>query len=156
MLGSRGKRAVAALGNRLFIPECDIGAMPRAQSPIPCLWTQILVAGALAGCCASPVAPILGAMAPAQTLLQRTPVDAVVSLVTGLDCSAVRWDGGRGYCVLPEPPPPIPPYCSNSLGGVDCWRDPALLANRPHELANGPRFLTVDQQAYRTCPWPFF
>jgi hypothetical protein len=89
-------------------------------------------------------------------MLERTAVDALVSVMTGLDCSSVRWDSGRGYCVLPESPPPIPPYCSNSLGGVDCWRDPALLANRPHELANGPRFLTADQAAYRTCPWPFF
>lgn len=113
----------------------------------------------LAGCGVPPAEP-LGAVfvlnAAAIPVIQRTPIDAIYSVITGQDCSVVRWDRGLSYCRPMEAPPTPPPFCSRSLGGVDCWRDPALLANRPHELADGPRALTAAQEADRTRRWPIF
>lgn len=128
--------------------------MPRPLILFPLLCTSLL-----AGCGFSPLDPIgptIGLTAAAIPVIRRTPLDAVYSLATGQDCSVVRWDRGLGYCRTMEPPPPVPPYCSRSLAGVDCWRDPVLLANRPHELADGPRQLTAAQEANRTRRWPMF
>jgi hypothetical protein len=84
----------------------------------------------------------------------RTPVDAVYSLVTGKDCSAVRLDQGKTYCRPTEPQPDAPPYCTRSLGVVDCWKDPASMPDLPPEMADGPRALTPEQEANRTRTWP--
>ena len=87
-------------------------------------------------------------------VIQRTPLDAVVSVVSGRDCSVVHWDQRKSYCSPIEPPPEPPPYCSRSLGVVDCWRDPASLPDHPSEVADGPRTLTPVQSADRTKGWP--
>ena len=84
----------------------------------------------------------------------RTPVDAAVSLVTGKDCSVVRLDQGKTYCRPTEPPPDAPPYCTRSLGVVDCWKDPAAVPNLGPDVADGPRTLTPAQEANRTRTWP--
>jgi hypothetical protein len=66
----------------------------------------------------------------------------------------------RLFCVLllaacsQEPPPPLPKFCTRSLGVVDCWADPTALSNQPHEVADGPRVLTPLQEADRTKRWP--
>jgi len=86
--------------------------------------------------------------------IHRTPVDAVVSLATGRDCSVVRLDQGKTYCRPMEPTPDTPPYCTRSLGVADCWKDPAAMPDVPAELADGPRALTADQEADRTRRWP--
>jgi len=106
----------------------------------------------LAGCeAAEGVAAVtVGSVA----VIGRTPVDAVVSLVTGKDCSAVRLDQGKTYCRPTEPQPDAPPYCTRSLGVVDCWKDPASLPDLPPEVADGPRALTPAQEANRTRTWP--
>jgi hypothetical protein len=83
-------------------------------------------------------------------------VDAVYSAITGKDCSIVRMEQGKSYCRPVEPPPDAPPYCTRSLGVVDCWRDPASLPNRPPEVADGPHVLTPAQEANRTRRWPDF
>ena len=87
-------------------------------------------------------------------VIQRSPLDALVSVVSGRDCSIVRWDKGKSYCRPIEPPPEPPPYCTRSLGVADCWRDPASLPERPPELGDGPRTLTPLQDADRTKGWP--
>ena len=84
----------------------------------------------------------------------RTPVDAVVSVVKGQNCSIVHWDQGKPYCTPTQPQPDPPPYCTRSLGVVDCWADPAALPNRPPEVADGPRTLTPTQEKDRTKGWP--
>jgi hypothetical protein len=86
--------------------------------------------------------------------IQRTPIDAAYSMITGKDCSVVRLDQGKTYCRPTEPPPDAPPYCTRSLGQVDCWQTPAALPNRPPEVADGPRDLTPAQEADRTRRWP--
>ncbi len=128
--------------------------MTRRLIPLP-----ILGLAAVAGCTGPPLAAegITASVGVASiAILQRSPIDAIYSISTGQDCSVVRWDRGLGYCRPVEAPPVAPPFCSRSLGWVDCWRDPALLANRPHELADGPRSLTPAQEADRIRRWPVF
>ncbi len=80
--------------------------------------------------------------------------DGIYSAATGQDCSVVRLDRGQNFCRPTEPPPEPPPYCTRSLGAVDCWSRP-----NPHgpqrEVADGPRSLTAAQEADRTRSWPF-
>jgi hypothetical protein len=84
----------------------------------------------------------------------RTPVDAAYSLITGKDCSVVRWDQGKTYCRPTEPPPDAPPYCTRSLGVVDCWKDPAAVPDLGSDVDDGPRTLTPAQEQNRTQRWP--
>lgn len=108
----------------------------------------------LSGCQAAPltlVAVVGGTTVGSTAAIRRTPLDAVWSLVTGKDCSLVRVDQGRTYCRHPEPPPAPPPYCTRSLGVVDCWADPA---GEPPQVADGPQTLTPAQEANRTRGWP--
>ncbi len=110
----------------------------------------------LAGCGVSPeqAATIgIGVGVGSIAVMQRSPLDAVVSVVSGRDCSIVRWDQGKSYCRPVEPPPEPPPYCTRSLGVADCWRDPASLPDHPPEVADGPRTLTPAQDADRTKGW---
>lgn len=87
-------------------------------------------------------------------IMQRSPFDALYSMASGKDCSIVRLDQGKSYCRPAEPPPDSGPYCTRSLGVVDCWRDPAGLPGHPPELGDGPRALTPAQDADRTRRWP--
>ncbi len=87
-------------------------------------------------------------------LIQRSPFDAIYSVISGRDCSIVRRDAGKSYCKPIEPPPEQQPYCTRSLGVVDCWADPAKLPNRPPQVGDGPRDLTPEQEADRVKGWP--
>jgi hypothetical protein len=51
----------------------------------------------------------------------KTPLDYFAGAATGRDCSAVRWERHGPWCVEPAPPPGPTPYCTRSLGSVDCW-----------------------------------
>jgi hypothetical protein len=115
----------------------------------------------LSGCgeSAQVVVPVLiGTNIASVATIQRTPVDAVYSLVTGKDCSLVRLDQGKTYCRPVEPPPEPPPFCTRSLGVVDCWRNPPdmpnLPPNWPSGVADGPATLTPEQEANRVRRWP--
>jgi len=107
-----------------------------------CGWSDNLIATALVGASVGSVATI-----------QRSPADAVYSLVTGRDCSIVRLDEGKTYCRRVDPPPEIPPFCTRSLGTVNCWVDPADLPGHPMPVANGPT-MTAEQEAHRLRTWP--
>jgi hypothetical protein len=87
-------------------------------------------------------------------VLGRTPIDAGYSLVTGKDCSAVRLEQGKTYCRPTEPLPDTPPYCTRSLGVVDCWQDPATVPNVAPQVADGPHALSPVQEKDRTRSWP--
>jgi hypothetical protein len=125
---------------------------------LPRLSLNLLLAAAwlpLAGCGADPLtyaAVVGGTTAGSVAVIQRTPIDALFSLVTGRDCSAVRLDRGESYCRPEEPPPGPMPYCTRSLGVADCWSDPL---GQPRQLGDGPRALTPAQEANRTRRWPF-
>ena len=86
-------------------------------------------------------------------VIGRTPVDAAVSLASWRDCSVVRLDRGLSYCRPLEPPPASPPYCTRSLGRVDCWREPPLAFPMQRGVADGPVALTAEQEAHRTRRW---
>lgn len=85
----------------------------------------------------------------------RTLPDLVVSGVSGKDCSLVRVEQGRSYCRSPEPPPEPQPFCTRSLGVVNCWQDPDSLPAGQRSVADGPMALTPAQEADRTRRWPF-
>jgi hypothetical protein len=87
-------------------------------------------------------------------VIGRTPADAVVSVLSGRDCSVVRLDRGQGYCRPEEAPPPPPPYCTRSLGRVDCWRQPPLALPMQQGVADGRAVLTAEQEAHRRRRWP--
>src|SRR5689334_5804847 len=92
---------------------------------------------------------VAGGMAAANigsvTIIGRTVPDAVVSAATGRDCSLVRLDRGQSYCRPEEPPPAAPPYCTRSLGAVDCWRQPPLAQPLQRGVADGRATLTPGQ-----------
>ena len=108
----------------------------------------------LAACGREPIGAFAAANAASVVVFGRAIPDLVVSAVSGRDCSVVRLDQGKSYCRPEEPPPPVPPYCTHSLGVVDCWVNPEAFTNPPPEVADGPRTLTPAQEANRTHRWP--
>jgi len=66
------------------------------------------------------------------------------------DCSVVRLDQGKSFCRSMEPPPEPPPFCTKSIGAIDCWRQPPLAVPPRRGVADGPTRLTDQQEAYRT------
>jgi hypothetical protein len=96
----------------------------------------------------------VGANVGSVAVIQRTPADALFSLLTGRDCSVVRLDQGKRYCRADEPKPDVPPYCTRSLGSVNCWLDPENVPGHPRGVADGPASLTAEQEADRVRGWP--
>ncbi len=70
-------------------------------------------------------APLIGAGVAAGSfvVLQRGPLDAVYSLVTGQDCSLLHLERRGEYCRTVEAAVE-PPFCTRSLGRIDCWTEP--------------------------------
>lgn len=106
---------------------------------LPLLLCGCLETAALVGAGAIPV-------------IGRSLPDAVVSTLSGRDCSVVRLDAGRSYCAAAEAVP-APVVCTRSLGVVDCWKNPKDLGAAYTEVADGPRGLTPAQEADRTRAW---
>ena len=107
----------------------------------------------LAGC--DPASQVLGvgAFGASVAIFHKTPVDMIYSAATGKNCSAVRLDRGQSYCKRPEGDPPPQPYCTRSLGTVDCWARPYAMRDLPPQVADGPRTLTPTQEHDRTAGW---
>ncbi len=91
-------------------------------------------------------------------VFHRSVPDLIYSGFTGRDCSVVRLDQGDSYCAPVELPPKPPLYCTRSLGRVDCWAHPELVANLPPQVAQGPhdgsQALTPEQDRTRLARWP--
>jgi hypothetical protein len=118
---------------------------------LPCI-----LALPLLGC--GPAAPIAEvgvgvASAASIPIFHRTPVDMAISAASGRDCSVVNLDRGERYCHPKERPTETQPFCTRSLGVVDCWLDPSNLPDHPREVADGPTALTPEQDADRTRRW---
>lgn len=115
-----------------------------------------------AGCGADQIAnfgptPVPGLSAAANigslVVIGRTPGDLVVSLITGRDCSVARTGRGQTYCA-DDPAPAQPPFCTRSLGQVDCWTYPPAAYPAYRGVADQAS-LTEAQEANRTRRWPF-
>ena len=112
----------------------------------------------LTGCAASPEQWTPGGLLlgiGSIATIGRTPVDALLSIVSGRDCSVMWLDKGQSYCREPEPPPGEPAFCTRSLGQVDCWKDASALPGHPRGVADGPTKLTPAQERDRTKGWLF-
>jgi hypothetical protein len=120
------------------------------------LLLAVLALPPLAGCGAAaaiqvPIAAGIGV--GSIVVFHRTPVDMLVSVATGRDCSVVNLDKGERYCRLRDPVSETPVFCTRSLGVADCWEAGAKPLNR-REIADGPRELTPVQEADRSSWWP--
>jgi hypothetical protein len=90
----------------------------------PRFWLPLL-ALPLGGCWVdSAIGPSAVVNGASIVLIGRTPVDVVASLATGRDCSVVNHERRLPYCMEPAAPPPPTPFCTPSLGRVDCWTVP--------------------------------
>ena len=113
----------------------------------------------LAGCgsAGAPGAPLLAVPAAIEGVslvtMQRGVGDTVVSLLTGEDCSYVRLAKGQTYCAS-DPPPPVQPICTRSLGKVDCWTTPPVASPPYRNVRDGPYELTAEQERTRASRWP--
>lgn len=119
----------------------------------PLLWLMVCMS-ALCGCVPGTVVPVAGLAGLDIAAFHRSVPDMVYSAVTGRDCSIVRLDRDESYCKPPPAPLPPQPYCTRSLGGVDCWAAGADMPNQAPQLAQGRYGLTPEQQRWQTAPWP--
>jgi len=122
------------------------------------IFALCLAAPALSGCSLSTI-NALGVFAAANTaavpVFGRTLPDLAYSGIIGRDCSIVRLERGESYCRPIDPPLEPPPFCTRSLGTVDCWQNPQAFPNRPTPVGSAPQ-PTAEQEAYRTRRWPDF
>ena len=109
----------------------------------------------LAGCAhwATPVGALAAVEVASVVVFGRGVADLAISGISGRDCSIVRLDRGLSYCAPQDRPPDPGPFCTRSLGVVDCWSNPEALPGLPHEVADGPA-PSAAQERYRRAPWP--
>lgn len=101
----------------------------------------------LPGCSGPALVGVAAGNVASLALIQRTVPDAVVTVVSGEDCSIVNRDLGLPYCVPRPQAPPAPPFCTRSLGAVDCWERPPPADPPRRGVADGPTALTPAQEA---------
>lgn len=82
-------------------------------------------------------------------LMTSCAPDYVAKKITGRECRAGYIADGEDWCAPVERPTPPQPYCTSSWNGVDCWARPELTPNMAHEVYEGPRGLTQEQNANR-------
>ena len=104
----------------------------------------VLLALLLPGCEA--LLPIVAVNGVSVMVTGRAVPDLVVSGLTGRDCSIAYLDGGERYC-RPEAVPVAQPYCTRSLGRVDCWDGPVPGMPPPRPVAEAAPAPAQD-------PWP--
>ncbi|UPY37861.1 hypothetical protein [Sediminicoccus sp. KRV36] len=109
---------------------------------------------ALPGCDATSLAVGAAVNVASVTLVGRSVPDIVVSGLSGRDCSIVRLDRRLSYCGPSEAPPAAPPYCTRSLGQVDCWVTRPASIPMQRGVVDGPTSLNAAQEADRTAWWP--
>lgn len=109
----------------------------------------------LSGCAGwtAPTGALLGVDAASVVVFGRGLADLGVSAISGRDCSIVRLDQGLTYCAPLESQEQPAPFCTRSLGVVDCWADPALAPGPRRGVADMPP-PSPDQLRYRAARWP--
>lgn len=108
----------------------------------------------LAGCDAASLTAGAAVNVASVTLVGRSVPDLVISGLSGRDCSIVRMDRGLSYCAAAEAAPGPAPYCTPSLGRVDCWVTRPASIPMQRGVVDGPVGLTPAQEADRTAWWP--
>lgn len=108
----------------------------------------------LAGCDAASLTIGAAANVASVTLVGRSVPDIVISGLSGRDCSIVRLDRGMSYCGPSQTPPGPAPYCTRSLGQVDCWVTRPASIPMQRGVVDGPVALNPAQEANRTAWWP--
>lgn len=116
---------------------------------------MLLVVAMLPGCAhwAEPTGVLLAADVASIVVFGRGIPDLAISAISGRDCSIVRLDRGLTYCAPRDGAGPPEPFCTRSLGVVDCWADPAALPALQREVLDRPG-PTAAQERYRRAPWP--
>lgn len=102
---------------------------------------------------AEPTGALVAADVASVVVFGRGIADIGVSAISGRDCSIVRLDRGLTYCAPIDPPPDPGPFCTRSLGVVDCWINPQALPMPQQPVADGPA-PTLAQEQYRRARWP--
>ena len=116
--------------------------------PLPLLAILLCLPG-----CEPALIAVGAAEAASVTVLGRGVVDLGVSAITGRDCSIVRLDRGATYCAPRERLPGAPPFCTATLGTVQCWANPEAFATLPRQLADTPA-PTPEQVRDIGARWP--
>jgi hypothetical protein len=127
----------------------QMGDMRAAPPPL----ATVLLAFCATACTPAPWGALIAADLATVAVFGRGIGDIGVSAVTGRDCSVVRLDRGQTYCAPLEGPPAPGPFCTRSLGTVDCWADPAELPGRYRSIGDTPP-PTPAQDRYRRALWP--
>jgi hypothetical protein len=66
----------------------------------------------------------------------KTPVDHVISLIAGKNCSIVRQNRGLTYCVEDEVQPALRVYCYPTLGDPTCFGAPDPFPGNQRKLGS--------------------
>ena len=99
-----------------------------------------------------PLLPVAAPAAPAASIPEAA-VDQTAPAVGPPDQTAQAWPRPF-FCTPIQPLPDPPPYCTRSIGAVDCWRSPPLAVPARSGLATGRQALTPSQAARRAQCWP--
>ena len=102
---------------------------------------------------AEPTGALAAADVASVVVFGRGIADIGVSAISGRDCSIVRLDRGLTYCAPVDPPPDPGPFCTRSLGTVDCWINPEALPMPQRSVGDAPP-PTLAQEQYRHARWP--
>lgn len=114
------------------------------------LAAPVVALALLAGCEGGAVGPFAAANVVSLTATGRDVPGLVVSAVTGRDCSVAHLDRGEpSYCRRDPAPPRAAPYCTRSLGAVDCWTSPPPGMPPPRPVADTPPPVPVAAPAPR-------
>ena len=97
----------------------------------------LLAVAPLAGCAGAAVYG--GVEGASVAVFGRGLLDIGVSAVTGRDCSIVRLDRQQPYCAPRDRLPDAPPFCTRTLGRVECWADPERFTTLPRQVAGRTR-----------------
>ncbi len=120
-------------------------------------WRRLVVVvplcAGLLGCAnAAPAAALLAAEGATVAVFGRGIIDVAVSAISGRDCSIVRLDKGQTYCEPSDRPNPEP-FCTRSLGTVDCW-DPVIATYMTRPGVGDTPPPNRAQERYRAARWP--
>jgi hypothetical protein len=91
---------------------------------------------------------------PSAALATAQPAGESRPAVGPPEQEAVEVAGRPFFCAPLQPLPRPPPYCTRSIGQVDCWVQPPLTLPPRRGVADGRESLTPAQAAQRRQCWP--